>query len=53
MKCKDCYVRLYALNMSDIDEELCEECADKRIEELQGDIQETTLILWECRRKQI
>jgi len=47
MICKDCKIKLDALNMSDCDESLCGDCADIRIKDLQEDIPETTLVLWE------
>lgn len=49
MKCKDCPIELTALNMSDYDETLCSDCADILIKDLQEDIPETTLVLWERR----
>jgi hypothetical protein len=44
--CKDgCGTELDALHMSDIDPDYCVECADKRVEKLQEDMPETTLVL--------
>lgn len=47
MRCADCKVELNALNMSDVDEAYCGDCADKRIAELQKNLEKTTLVLWE------
>jgi hypothetical protein len=47
-KCKDCGTELNALTLSDVDDNYCGNCADKRIEILQSDIADTdtTLLLW-------
>jgi len=47
LHCKDCGQFLDALHMSDVDKEYCGECTDKRVEKLQKDLPETTLVLWE------
>lgn len=46
MNCKDCGKELNALNMSDVDDDYCGDCADKRVAKLQEDIEDTTLVLW-------
>lgn len=49
--CANCGTNLYALNISDADENLCQGCANKIIDSMYQDSLETTLVLWESKRR--
>lgn len=47
IKCANCGVDLYALNMSDNDWTLCQKCDEEIIFKLTRDSLDTTLVLWD------
>ena len=47
VKCNNCGVVLYALNMSDNDASLCQKCDEKIVNSMLSYSMDTTLVLWD------